>query len=231
MNKVETVEAGHEEHGAIIKTPKQLIITIILSFILPVIIILLLVKLVVSSSELGTGSDAYIEEAVAKRIAPIAGFHLVDLNAPKVFKTGQQVYESTCTACHAAGIAGAHKLGDAAAWAPAIAKGYETMLKNALQGIGGMPAKGGNTSLSDFEVERAVVYMLNQSGQSYPEPAEPAAEGEEGATEQPAEAATTEAPATAAAETTAEAPAVAESQPAPPSTESKPDLEPNTTGG
>src|SRR3546814_7953844 len=63
---------------------------------------------------------------------------------------------------------------DLAAWAPFIKAGYEDMVKNAIHGVGAMPPKGGNPSLSDFEVERAVVYIANQSGASFEEPKEPA---------------------------------------------------------
>src|SRR5690606_10545124 len=176
----------------------QLIVTVILAFILPIIVILLLVNLVAASSQMGTGSDAQTEEAIANRIKPVASFHLVDASAPKVQKTGQQVYESTCTACHAAGVAGAPKLGDADAWAPFIKTGYEEMVKNAIHGVGAMPPKGGNPSLSDFEIERAVVYIANQSGASFDEPEEPAADApaEEA---KPAEAAAPAAPAAAPA--------------------------------
>ena len=114
------------------------------------------------------------EEAVAKRIAPVAGFALIDANAPRVLKTGEQVFASVCTACHTAGTAGAPKLGDTAAWAPLIQTGFDAMLNIALHGKGAMPAKGGNPNLSDYEVARAVVYMVNNSGGSLPEPEAPA---------------------------------------------------------
>src|SRR5690606_13417947 len=126
------------------------------------------------------------------------GFSLVDANAPKVFKTGQQVYESTCVACHGAGAAGAPKIGDSAAWAPFVKAGYEDMLNKAIHGVGAMPPKGGNPSLSDFEVARAVVYMANKSGASFDEPKEPAAEGKADEAAQPA-ATAAPAPAPAAA--------------------------------
>lgn len=175
-NTEEHIEATIEGHEGLIKTPKQLIVTVVLAFIVPIVIILLLVKLVASSAEMGAGSSSQTPEAIASRIKPVAGFALVDANAPKVFKTGQQVFESTCTACHTAGVAGAPKLGDKAAWAPFVKAGYEDMVKNAIHGIGAMPPKGGNPSLSDFEIERAVVYIANKSGASFKEPAEPAAE-------------------------------------------------------
>ena len=178
MNQTEA-HTTEEAHGAPIKTPRQLITTVVLAFVIPVVVILLLVKLVISSTHMGSGSDALSPEAVATRIKPVASFALVDANAPKVFKTGQQVFESTCTACHTAGVAGAPKFGDSAAWAPLIESGMDTMLKIALEGKGGMPPKGGNPALDDFEIARAIVYMANQSGGSLPEPEEPAADNAE----------------------------------------------------
>lgn len=166
-----------EEHSSPIKTPKQLIVTVILAFVVPIAIIILLVNMVASGSKVGAGSDTLSTEAVTKRIAPVAGFALVDANAPKVFKTGEQVFQAVCTACHTAGVAGAPKVGDNAAWAPFIQSGFDAMMNVALHGKGGMPAKGGNPTLSDFEVARAVVYMANKSGGSLPEPAAPAEEG------------------------------------------------------
>ncbi len=183
-----------EEHSSPIKTPKQLVVTIILSFVIPIAIIILLVNMVVSGTKTGAGSDSLSPEAVTKRIAPVAGFELVDANAPKVFKTGEQVFASVCTACHTAGVAGAPKMGDNAAWAPFIKSGYDTMLNVALHGKGGMPAKGGNPTLSDYEVARAVVYMANKSGADLPEPAAPAEDG----AKKEADAAPAAAPAAAA---------------------------------
>jgi cytochrome c5 len=195
-----------EEHSSPIKTPKQLIVTAILAFVVPIGIIILLVNMVVSGTKVGAGSDTLTPEAVTKRIAPVAGFELVDANAPKVFKTGEQVFAAVCTACHTAGVAGAPKIGDNAAWAPFIKAGYESLLNVALHGKGGMPAKGGNPTLSDYEVARAVVYMANKSGASLPEPAAPA---EEGAKKEEAAAPAAAAPAAAAPAPAAAAPAVA----------------------
>ena len=201
-----------EEHSSPIKTPKQLVVTIVLSFVIPIAIIILLVNMVVSGNKVGAGSDTLTQEAITKRIAPVAGFELVDANAPKVFKTGEQVFAAVCTACHTAGVAGAPKMGDNAAWAPFIKSGYDTMLNVALHGKGGMPAKGGNPTLSDYEVARAVVYMANKSGASLPEPAAPAEEG----AKKDADAAPAAAPAPAAAAPAAAAPTAAAPAPAAP---------------
>lgn len=214
-----------EEHSSPIKTPKQLIVTIVLAFVVPIAIIILLVNMVVTGTKTGAGSDALSGEAVARRIAPVAGFELVDANAPKVFKTGEQVFATVCTACHTAGVAGAPKPGDNAAWAPFIKAGYDEMMKVALHGKGGMPAKGGNPALSDYEVARAVVYMANKSGASLPEPAAPAEEGAkkegEAAAAPAAQAAAPAAPAPAAAAPAAAAPAAAAPAAAAPAPEQK----------
>ena len=78
---------------------------------------------------------------------------------------GDQVYQSTCVACHGAGVAGAPKFGDKAAWSARIAKGADALHQHALQGFQGqsgvMPAKGGRTDLSDKSVTNAVDYMVN----------------------------------------------------------------------
>jgi len=91
-----------------------------------------------------------------------------------VLKTGEQVYTAQCAACHATGAAGAPKLGDAAAWAPRIKTGYDALLTSALKGKGAMGAQGGG-EMSDLEIARAVVYIANQGGAKFDEPAAPAA--------------------------------------------------------
>ncbi len=163
----------HEEHQSLIKTPKQLIVTIVLSFVLPIIIIILLVKLVTTGDQVGAGSDILGPEATQKRIAPVAKLDLVDASGPKVFKTGEQVYTAVCAGCHIAGAAGAPKFADAAAWSAPIATGLQSMIAIVIKGKGAMPAKGGNPALDDFEIARAVVYMTNAAGGKFAEPAEP----------------------------------------------------------
>lgn len=83
-------------------------------------------------------------------------------------KSGEEVYNSACVACHAAGVAGAPKLDDEAAWKPRVEKGLDTLVSHAINGFNAMPPKGGNPSLSDAEVERAVEYMLAQTGFEVP---------------------------------------------------------------
>jgi len=74
---------------------------------------------------------------------------------------GKATYDATCQVCHAAGVAGAPKFGDKAAWAPRLKQGLDALHASALKGKGAMPPKGGNMSLSDEAVKAAVDYMAN----------------------------------------------------------------------
>lgn len=80
---------------------------------------------------------------------------------------GEDVYKQTCAACHAAGVAGAPKLGDSADWQPRIAQGKDVLYEHSIKGFSGkkgvMPPKGGNLSLSDDQVKAAVDYMVSQA--------------------------------------------------------------------
>lgn len=73
---------------------------------------------------------------------------------------GEGIYANVCSACHESGAAGAPVRGDEAAWAERTEQGFATLLDHAINGIGAMPAKGGNPSLSDTEMEAAVAYMV-----------------------------------------------------------------------
>lgn len=106
---------------------------------------------------------------VAERIKPVARVNTGDA-APaqaveKKAMSGEEVYNSVCMACHATGVLNAPKLGDKDGWAPRIAKGEDTLLASALNGLApNMPAKGGNAALSEDEIKGALAYMLDQVG-------------------------------------------------------------------
>jgi cytochrome c5 len=168
-------EQHHDEaeHESGIKTPKQLITVIAAAIIVPVIVIIMLTQFVTLDNKESPGSVAYAASAVAARIAPVASDAVFDATAVVVPKTGQQVFEAQCTTCHTAGLLGAPKFGDAAAWGPRVAKGYDALVQSALHGKGNMPAQGGG-DFSDYEVGRAVVYMANKGGAKFDEPKAPA---------------------------------------------------------
>lgn len=85
-------------------------------------------------------------------------------------RSGREVVESTCIACHGTGAQGAPRIGDAAAWMPLASRGLASLTESALRGIRNMPAHGGNPGLSDIEIARAITYMVNQSGGRWVEP-------------------------------------------------------------
>jgi len=180
-------------HEGPVKTVKQLIAAVIFAFVIPIAVIVLLVSHVGSNPQPSAGSDGMSPEATAKRIQPVASVEVKDLNDAASMKTGDQVFAAQCTACHTAGVAGAPKFGDAAAWAPRIGQGYETLLTHALKGKGAMGPQGGG-DFSDFEIGRAVVYMANKGGAKFDEPKAPSAAASGAASE----AAAASAPAAAA---------------------------------
>lgn len=163
-----------DEHQAFIKTPRQLITVVVLAFVVPIAIIVLLVKFVGTSPRLGAGADAMTPEAIEARIQPVARFELRDASTPGAAKSGEEVYKAQCSACHAAGAAGAPKFQDAAAWGPRIATGYEALLNSALKGKNAMGPQGGG-EFSDVEIGRAVAYLANAGGAKFAEPKAPAA--------------------------------------------------------
>ncbi|WP_432240055.1 c-type cytochrome [Herbaspirillum robiniae] len=166
------MSSAHQEHESAIKTPKQLIAAVVAGFLVPIVCIVLLVQYVTNGQKTGAGSDGQTPEMIAARIKPVAddGFTFRDANTPKQLQTGEEVFKSTCAACHAAGVAGAPKVGDEAAWKARLAEGYDTLVSHAINGLRAMPAKGGNPDLDDVEIQRTVVYMANQSGAKFKEP-------------------------------------------------------------
>jgi cytochrome c5 len=194
-----------DQSNALIKTPRQLIIVILLAFLVPIIAIILLATYVVRSATGGAGSDAMTEQAIAARMQPVGIVAFAEAGAARALQTGEAVYTAACSSCHAAGIAGAPRTGDAAAWSARIKQGYDVLVKHAVEGFKAMPPKGGNANLDAIEVARAVAFMANQSGAKFKEPAAPATA---------ATASAPAAPATAAAATSIASPVAAAAAPA-----------------
>lgn len=170
------VEENIETH------PVKLAIWITIGAVALVIGIVLLAQLAVAfyGARPMKGDPAMSDEAVARRIAPVAKL-AVDPNAPAVpaaaaaaptalvpaaaqpaADAGKSAYDTACALCHAAGVAGAPKAGDKAVWAARLkaAKGKAGLYESSIKGKGAMPPKGGNTALSDDAVRAAVDYLL-----------------------------------------------------------------------
>jgi cytochrome c5/cytochrome c551/c552 len=162
----------HDEHISPIKTPKQLAIVLVLAFLVPIALFLLLSQLVTGVRREDTGAT---DAQVLSRIKPVGEVTLAGATGARASMSGEQVFQAVCKTCHEPGIAGAPKVGDKAAWAGLIKKGYETLVQHALNGFQEagkvMPPRGGNPDLSDIEVESALVYMANRSGANFKEPA------------------------------------------------------------
>lgn len=92
--------------------------------------------------------------------AGLAALASLALAAPAIAADGKAVYEQTCAMCHAAGVAGAPKYGDKAAWAPRIAAGKAAMVASVTNGKNAMPPKGGNAALTAEDLGAAVDYMV-----------------------------------------------------------------------
>jgi cytochrome c5 len=108
--------------------------------------------------------------AIEARIKPVGevciegdsscGMAVVASSGPR---TGEDIYNSSCMACHGTGVPGSPQLGDVAEWNTRVDKGLEVVYSNAINGIGGMPAKGTCMSCSDDEINATVDYMVAQS--------------------------------------------------------------------
>jgi len=165
----------HEEaHTGPIKNPKQLLITVLLAFILPVILIIGLVTFVGSAPKTGAGVGMQ-ELAQAQRLQKVGSVEIRDANRP--LRGGEDVYKGQCAACHATGVSGAPKFGAADDWGPRLAQGFDALVHSALKGKGAMAPQGGG-DFNDLEIARGVAFMANAAGGNFPEPQPAAQEGD-----------------------------------------------------
>jgi cytochrome c5 len=167
--------------------PVKLAIGVVIGAVALIVGIYLLVQLAMHAYAGRSLKDdpAMSDAAVKKRLAPVAQL-AVDPNAPAAPAAsaaatpsmasaavppaapakggaagkGKATYDSVCHVCHGAGVAGAPKFGDKAAWAPRMKGGKDALYAGATKGKGAMPPKGGNPSLSDADVKAAVDYMV-----------------------------------------------------------------------
>ncbi|MBS1210649.1 MAG: putative cytochrome c5 [Proteobacteria bacterium] len=115
------------------------------------------------------GKQPVDEEKTAELIQPVGRVEMAgaaSASTPEAGgapKSGEEIVQTVCTACHGAGLLNSPKIGDKAAWGPRIAQGVETLYKSALEGKNAMPARGGNPALSDAEIKSAVDYLVKQA--------------------------------------------------------------------
>jgi cytochrome c5 len=129
------------------------------------------VALLAAALALGCGKKQEIDhELSASLIQPVARVEMKVVEVAAGNRAGEQVYQAVCTVCHAGGLLDSPATGNADQWADRIAKGLEANVASAINGLGNMPPRGGGADLTDTEVERAVVYLLNTAGGSFTEP-------------------------------------------------------------
>jgi cytochrome c5 len=119
---------------------------------------------------LGKEAKHVDEKETDARILPVAKVEIAEAGAAAGNRTGEQLVQSACFACHGSGAAGAPKIGDKSAWGPRIGKGLQGLLKSAIAGKNAMPPRGGSDA-TDAELARAIAFMANQSGASFKAPA------------------------------------------------------------
>jgi cytochrome c5 len=163
----------HDEHSSFIKTPQQLIMVVLLSFLVPIIGIIMLVQLVTGRP--GADPGAMTPEKIAERIKPVSGIEMGAPAAAPGARSGEAIVKATCAACHQSGVQKAPKIGDKNDWAPHFGHGLSALVQSAIKGKGAMPPRGGDATLTDAEVTRAVMFMANSAGANFKEPAAPGA--------------------------------------------------------
>lgn len=151
---------------------------LVLGILIGIAVILYVLARIIAANtqEKHVQADPATQAAVAERIAPVAKVAIAGEDnsalapaqaqaaAPAEDLAGEAVFNMACMACHGAGVAGAPKMGDKAAWTARIAQGAETLHKHAIEGFQGdsgfMPAKGGRADLSDKSIINAVDFMI-----------------------------------------------------------------------
>ena len=172
--------------------PVQLAIGVVVGAVALVIGIILLAQFAIGAygTREMKGDPSMSDASIRKRIAPVANV-AVDPNAPAPAPvaaapaaatpvvaaaipapaakagdgaaSGKATYDAICKACHDAGVAGAPKFGDKAAWSARLKAGKDALYNTALKGKGAMPPKGGNPSIPDADVKAAVDHILAAS--------------------------------------------------------------------
>ncbi|MBU1190528.1 MAG: cytochrome c5 family protein [Gammaproteobacteria bacterium] len=151
--------------------------------VLGFLVVLAVVFYFIANSVVKTGGSAgentQATQIADENIKPVGAVTVADQSGASAAsagpRSGAEVYNAVCMACHGTGAAGAPKVGDKAAWAPRHAQGIDTLNSNAINGIRAMPPKGTCGDCSDDELKGAVAYMLNESGFKVTVAAAPAA--------------------------------------------------------
>lgn len=144
---------------------------IVLGFIIVFTVVIFVVArfLAPTPSEVASTVDSRVMMLVESRIEPVGKVRtsppdetMVAAAAPAAPRSGEEVYNTVCAACHNSGVANAPKFRDAATWAPRIGKGIDGLVASSIKGMGSMPPRGGVPTVSDDELRGAIEHMVAQ---------------------------------------------------------------------
>ncbi|MGB1580347.1 MAG: c-type cytochrome [Nevskiales bacterium] len=144
----------------------------VLGFLIALAVVIYIIAGVLNDHAMGDGMEPERLARIQERVQPVGQVN-TDPNAkvtmPAVDEGAadmppEQIVTEVCAGCHASGVLGAPKIGDAGSWSKANAAGLAAMVQNAISGKGAMPPKGGNPALTDDQIKAAVENMLKQSG-------------------------------------------------------------------
>ena len=144
-----------------------LVLSVVVLLVAVVFLVTRLFAVVERAALQGQVDDAVAQERLEERIRPVGRVvtAAVEADDTPVRRSGAEVYRAVCAACHDTGAAGAPRKGDEALWTERLGQGLDTVVRHAIEGIGAMPARGGDPRLSDEEVRDSVVFLLAESGQ------------------------------------------------------------------
>jgi cytochrome c5 len=155
------------EHQNVVKSKLQGTIALLGGLLAPVLVVYLFLH----TNTAPVAGSAPAQASQVERIEPVAKVEVAAAGdtaaATGATKSGEEIVKASCAACHAVGAMGSPKIGDKAAWEPRIAQGYDTLVHHAITGLRMMPPKGGNASLSDEEIGKAVAYMADEAGAKF----------------------------------------------------------------
>ncbi len=142
----------------------------VLAAVVAIVVFIFILAIGLSSKD--ETMDMAMEKRTKERIAPISRVNVGEVAAVAMTPaadamaeaTPEQIYQSACNACHAAGVLEAPRLEDRAAWQTRYAQGLEALYQSVINGKGNMPAKGGRIDLSDDAIRKTVDYMLEAAG-------------------------------------------------------------------
>jgi cytochrome c5 len=140
------------------------VVMIVTGLVLLAVVIFLVTRLANVVNENSVKGEINDEALVEANVHPIGKVATADVTAAPVVRSGKDIVDSVCISCHGSGVLGAPKIGEKSQWGPRAAKGLDALLHSATNGLNAMPPKGGDASLTEADLTKAITYMVEQSG-------------------------------------------------------------------